>query len=203
MDISDMAQAWSDDDEDENEDGGEGGKEGGATTKYQAQTVSSALNSGMLPTGSRILKQGRKEEGRGKPTRSRFGTLLLQAQEEGGEEGDDAVTRHLMSLGPPQVDLEMQALCLGLFDEDGVELLRAAARYLTRQLASRRHFEVMQAYLSRFLKIYAPLLLEAGSAVRVELDGLREAQRQANRQMKELVQHNLCLLGFFANLKGF
>lgn len=84
-----------------------------------------------------------------------------------------------------------------------MELLKAAARYLTRQLASRRHFEVMQAYLSRFLKIYAPLLLEAGPVVRVELDRLREAQRQANRQMKELVQHNLCLLGFFANLKGF
>lgn len=200
-DMGDMAQAWSD--EDDNKDGGEEGEDGGASTKYQANTVSSALNAGVLPAGSRILNQGIKDEGRGKPTRSRFGTLLLRAEEEGGVEGDDVVTRHLMSLGPPQVDLEMQALCLGIFDDDGMELLKAVVRYLTRQLASRRHFEVMQAYLSRFLKIYAPLLLEAGAAVRVELDGLREAQRKANRQMKELVQHNLCLLGFFANLKGF
>ncbi len=201
MDVNDMAQAWSD--EDDNEDGREEGEEGRPSTNYQAKTVSSALNAGVLPAGSRILKQGRKDEGRGKPTRSRLGTLLLRAEEEGGVEGDDAVTRHLMSLGPPQVDLEMQALCLGMFDDDGMDLLRAVASYLTRQLASRRHFEVIQAYLSRFLKIYAPLLLEAGAVVRVELDGLREAQRKANRQMKELVQHNLCLLGFFANLKGF
>lgn len=107
-----------------------------------------------------------------------------------------------MSLGPPQVDLEMQALCLGNFDEDGLELLRLCAGYLTRTLTSRRYFEVIQAYLSRFLQIYAPVLMEAGSSVRGEVEALRQAQVQVNRQMKGLVQHNLCLLGFFSNLKG-
>lgn len=199
-----MAQAWSDDDDDGEEREEEvDAAAGGAKRKHPAaHTVSSVLNADVLPAGSRILKQRRGKEDRGKPARSKLAALLLQTDGQ-DEETDDAVTRHLMNLGPPQVDLEMQALCLGLFDDDGVDLLKRCAGYLTRQLVSRRHFEVMQAYLSRFLQIYSTMLLEAGPKVRAEVQALREAQTQANRQMKELVQHNLCLLGFFANLKQF
>ena len=199
-----MAQAWSDDDdEDEEKEEEADAAAGGAKRKHPAtHTVSSALNADVLPMGSRILKQRKGKEDRGKPARSKLAALLLQTDGQ-DEKTDDAVTRHLMTLGPPQVDLEMQALCLGLFDDDGVELLKRCAGYLTRQLVSRRHFEVMQAYLSRFLHIYSTMLLEAGPEVRAEVQALREAQTQANHQMKELVQHNLCLLGFFANLKQF
>jgi hypothetical protein len=39
--------------------------------------------------------------------------------------------------------------------------------------------------------------------LRREVSGLREAQAQANKQMKELLQHNACLLGYLSNLHGF
>lgn len=195
VDTSDMAQAWSDDDDKSDDEKQSKG------LSHQGRAVSAALNAGALPAGSRILKRGKKGASRGAPVRSRLGALLLDSQT-GIQEQDNAVTQHLMSLGPPQVDVEMQALCMGNFDEDGMELLRLTASYLTRQLASRRHFEAMQAYLSRFLQIYAPTLLEAGSSMRKVLGSLRDAQKEANEQMKDLVQHNLCLLGFFVNLKG-
>ncbi len=83
-------------------------------------------------------------------------------------------------------------------------LVALGLRYLTSVLRSRRNFELVQAYLARFLRIYSPLLLEdaVAAALRADVQALREAQAEANREMKELVQHNLCLLSFFSNLKG-
>lgn len=198
-----MAQAWSDDDDDDDEAGG--GQDRGYKPQQQPTkgTVSSALNADVLPTGSRILKRKDAAGQKGRPTRSKL-AALLQAGAAGGEAGDETVTRHLASLGPPQVDLEMRALCLGSFDEEGLALLGLGLRYLTRMLRSRRHFEVVQAYLARLLRIYSPLLLEApvAAALRGDVQALREAQAEANRDMRELVQHSLCLVSFFSNLKG-
>lgn len=199
-----MAQAWSDDDDDD--EGTDGEQGGGAKPQQQKPTkgiVSSALNADVLPTGSRILKRKDAAGQKGRPTRSKL-AALLQAGAAGGKAEDETVTRHLASLGPPQVDLEMQVLCLGSFDEEGLALVALGLRYLARMLRSRRHFEVVQAYLARFLRIYSPLLLEApvAAALRGDVQALREAQAEANRDMKELVQHSLCLVSFFSNLKG-
>jgi U3 small nucleolar RNA-associated protein 21 len=204
-----MSQAWSDDDGDGGGGGGGGGKDGsesaqeGKGRQASRGVVSSALNTDVLPMGSRILKRRDAAGQNGRPTRSKMATLL-KAGAAAGEAGDEAVTRHLASLGPPQVDLEMQALCLGSFDEEGLALVALGLRYLARMLRSRRHFEVVQAYLARFLRIYSPLLLEGpvAAALRSDVHALRKAQAEANREMKELVQHNLCLVGFLSNLKG-
>lgn len=167
--------------------------------------VAAALNTSQKPTGgSRILSSGKGKGKKGqrvvaKPSRSRLAQLLMAPSHE--EEGE-AVTEHLLSLSPPQVDLEMQALCLGQEDDDGVQVLARALRYFRGEVRRRRHFEAMQSYLHRFLHIYGPLLLQL-PALRQEVTALKEAQAEANRQVKELIQHNACLLGYLTNLHGF
>lgn len=70
------------------------------------------------------------------------------------------MTEHLLSLAPPQIDLEMQALCLGEGDEEGVGVVRRGLRYFKMEVRRRRHFEAMQSYLHRFLHLYSPLILQ-------------------------------------------
>jgi hypothetical protein len=192
-----MAQVWSDDDEE----GAQPGEEDHVESKAEPRAVVTAARNASLPSsaqgqgGSRILSGGRKRKAPIKPLRSKLAELLVE-----GKRGYKAVTRHLMGLSPPQVDLELQALCLGDFDEEGLELLGAAMRYLASELRGGRNFEAVQAYLSRFLEVHSPVV--AGAAgLRADLQALRDAQERANRQVKDLVQHNLCLLGFFCNMR--
>jgi U3 small nucleolar RNA-associated protein 21 len=177
-----MGQVWSDDDDDD--DGVHGG-----------EVMTSALNAAVLPEGgSRILKH--KRGSMAKPARSQLARDLMDDKPDYAK-----ITARLMRLSPPQIDLEMQALCLGPVDDEGVEILGAAMRWLQHEMAARRNFEVVQAYLNRFLKVYSPVLSEV-SHLRPLVRALATAQRGAHQEVKGLLQHNMCLLGFFANLHG-
>ena len=190
-----MTQVWSDDEEGEEEDGPPTTT---ATGGSSSNIVMSARNSETLPVGgSRIIKGAKGALG--KPARSKLATIITSSIT---ANRPSDITTYLKSLSPPQIDLEMQALCLGSFDDDGLVLLGHTLQYFIHEVEHHRDFEVVQAYLNRFLKIYSAMIMEdpslSGATAR-----LHELEKQANRRVKDLTQQTLCLLNFFANLQGF
>lgn len=66
---------------------------------------------------------------------------------------------------------------------------------------SKKNFEVVQAYLHRFLKHYSDLIMTAPD-LREASKALRDEQEESSRRIKQLVQHSLCLVGYLSNLQS-
>lgn len=60
---------------------------------------------------------------------------------------------------------------------------------------------MVQAYLHRFLKHYSELIMTTPD-LREASKTLRDEQEESSRRIKELVQHNLCLVGYLSNLQS-
>ncbi|CAM9977228.1 unnamed protein product, partial [Hapterophycus canaliculatus] len=126
--------------------------------------------------------------------------------EEEGRQGREkcrfsGVMTYLKTLAPPSVDVEMSLLCQGDWDEDGVRLVGLAIEFLLEELRSKRSFEVVQAYLHRFLKHYADLIMITPD-LREASKALRDEQEESSNRVKQLLQHSLCLVGFLSNLQS-
>ncbi|CAN0289190.1 unnamed protein product, partial [Scytosiphon promiscuus] len=150
--------AWSDDDDEDDEDQQREAGEGGAAAAHRDE-------------GSAF--------GGGGPSRCKLADLLLACEEtagradpmeddseeeEGGGSGREkcrfgGVMAYLKTLAPPSVDVEMSLLCQGDWDEDGIRLIGLAIDFLLEELRSKRSFEVVQAYLHRFLKHYSEIIM--------------------------------------------
>ncbi|CBJ32264.1 similar to WD repeat domain 36 [Ectocarpus siliculosus] len=172
---------------------------------------------------SKILKQIKSSArfGGGGPSRCKLADLLLEGEQgsraaDGMDEEDDeeeeergcqkkhpfgAVMTYLKTLAPPMVDVEMSLLCQGDWDEDGVHLVALAVQFLLGELRSKRNFEVVQAYLHRFLKHYADLIMTTPD-LREASKALRDEQEDSSKRIKQLVQHSLCLVGYLSNLQS-
>ena len=72
--------------------------------------------------------------------------------------------------------------------------------FLARQLRTRCDFEVMQAYLNRFLVIYGDLL-KTRPHLRHDLEGLLSEQQTSWAGLHELMQHSMCLLQFMGGVR--
>ena len=72
--------------------------------------------------------------------------------------------------------------------------------FLHSQLTSRRDFEVMQAYLNRFLVVYGDTIA-LRKPLREQLEQLLQAQKASWGGLQELLQHNMCLLQFMADVR--
>ncbi|KAG5175907.1 hypothetical protein JKP88DRAFT_351333 [Tribonema minus] len=106
-----------------------------------------------------------------------------------------SVMKRLMSPGPSAVDVEMAALCTGAQDAEGVQLLRLTADFLLAELS----FEVVQAYMHRFLKLHAEAIM-ATPELRAAAAALRAEQAASMRVLSALVQENLCLVQFLTDV---
>lgn len=72
---------------------------------------------------------------------------------------------------------------------------------LTCRIRSKKNFEVVQAYLHRFLKHYSDLII-ATPDLRQASKLLRDEQEESSKRIKQLVQHSLCLVGYLSNLQS-
>ena len=71
---------------------------------------------------------------------------------------------------------------------------------LHKQLQARGDFEVMQAYLNRFLVVYGDTIA-LRTPLREQLGRLLLAQKESWGSLQELLQHNMCLLQFMADVR--
>lgn len=102
---------------------------------------------------------------------------------------------------PPTIDVEMASLHRGTEDDStGDELLYLMLRYFKRQLEDGTDFEVTQAYLHRFLAIYANRIQKNArlAATAAEVSAL---QLKASTKFRELINENLCVLKYIGKLQ--
>ncbi|CAM9528326.1 unnamed protein product [Chrysoparadoxa australica] len=182
---------WSDDEHDEGEqeaedegkpDQSEGEEDGVKKRRGAAQHSTSRI----IPSGKR---------GRVAITRSKTADLLRSSS---SDQGFELIMKHLAKLGPPAVDVELSSLCQGEHDEEGLELLEKAMDWLEHEIRSRHSFDVTQAYLHRFITLYASSISKSGT-LRSKADALLQEQKSSSHRLKELVQQNLCLLQYLGN----
>ncbi|KAL3664877.1 hypothetical protein V7S43_010055 [Phytophthora oleae] len=158
------------------------------------------LEDGVAAPTSRIVKT----EGM-VTTRCKLATLLAKAVQE--EEAEDHtvsrfndVAAYMQSLSASAVDVEMSTLCMGDFDEDGKKLLGWFLDFLREEMRTRRDFQVLQAYLNRFLKLHEELLI-ADSALLAQVDALGSVQQQQWQHLQKLLHNNLCLVQYLSKIQ--
>jgi U3 small nucleolar RNA-associated protein 21 len=147
--------------------------------------------------------------------RSHLASLLMQndaSRKNSNEVGFKHVSEYMATLGPSAIDVALSSLCSGSHDlEDGLPLLILASSWLTEACRSRDRFEVINAYVHRFLHLHGPLLVQlqvlsresSETAARpakkiaelsLSVENLRKAQVAAADALREKVQNSLCLI---------
>ncbi|KAL7686337.1 putative small-subunit processome, Utp21, WD40-repeat-containing domain-containing protein [Plasmopara halstedii] len=151
-------------------------------------------------SGSHILKT----EGM-VTTRCKLATLLAKAVEEEQDEDHPSscfkdVAAYMQSLSASAVDVELSTLCMGDFDDDGKKLLGWFLDFLRKEMSGRQNFQVLQAYLNRFLKLHEDLLV-ADPALLAQADALGTIQQQQWQHLQKLLHNNLCLVQYLSKIQ--
>ncbi|DBA00249.1 TPA: hypothetical protein N0F65_007893, partial [Lagenidium giganteum] len=189
-----------DDDEDWGDDDGEGDDmDDEDDGKPKAGSVAPSKE------GSRILKSVGMVT-----TRCKLATLLVEASEQPTIALDasvplqrtrfHAVSAYLQTLSASAVDVEMSTICMGDFDEEGKALLGLFLTFLEEEMRTRRNFQVLQAYLNRFLKLHEQLLVQ-DAALLQQVDELCALQQQQWDHLQKLLRNNLCLVQYFSKIQ--
>lgn len=97
------------------------------------------------------------------------------------------------------MDVQLRSLCTGKDDLRGLELLECMISWLTQELVGGKDFEVLQAYLHRFLFIYEDMLLGVPH-LRDRMQALCSAQDHCSRRFRDMIQSNLCVLKVMAQI---
>ena len=136
----------------------------------------------------------------------------------------EPVTIFLSKMGPSAIDIAFSSLCHGMHDlDEGLPLLHLASQWLLDECQSQNNFEVINAYLHRFLHLHASTIVGIDSSwqngknaselindnevtknTRVQLleliKNLKAAHRKATEGMKNKLQESLCLLKHFSRI---
>ena len=151
--------------------------------------------------------------------RSHLATLLVKCYEDKAN-NYDAATEYFASLGPSAIDVALSTLCQGMHDlEEGLHLVHLASLWLLQAVEKRQNYEVVNAYLHRFLMLHAIVIAGIGEQPtegdtleyrsganedRIELldtiAKLRKAQQEADEKLRGKMQHTLCLLRHFSRM---
>ncbi|CAI5717329.1 unnamed protein product [Peronospora effusa] len=172
--IGDDDEAWGDDDEEDEAD-------------------MTALSSRIVKTEGMVT------------SRCKLATLLAKAvQEEKFEDHTGSrfneVAAYIQSLSASGVDVEVSTLCMGDFDEEGKKLLGFFLEFLHEEMRTRRDFQVLQAYLNRFLKLHEELLV-AEPTLLAQVDELGAVQQQQWQHLQKLLHNNLCLVQYLSKIQ--
>lgn len=136
-----------------------------------------------------------EDEGTANPStkRSRRANLPL-------DEAFLAVSDHLASLSATVVDAEIRSLCIGPEDNDGVQLLVTLLKYLIREHARRRRFDLTQAHTNLILKVYQDIFgyeTVLHSEMPALLDTLARIQKYQARKLQAILDRGLCMISTF------
>ena len=113
---------------------------------------------------------------------------------------DSSASRYLESLSPSSIDAELSTLATHGAGGLGQEQLGLFLDFLIDRLKTRSHFELIQAYLHRFLQLHSSALL-ALPALLPKLMSLRALQASSWSSLEQSLQQNQCLLAFFSQLQ--
>ena len=104
-----------------------------------------------------------------------------------------------MSVPPSAIDVEFRSLCTHEDDEEGMELLHLMLVSLTNNMKTGQHFEVLQAYLHRFLLIYTDYIMKTPQLTE-QLLLLKAVHSLYAEKFRHVIQSNLCLLKILSQM---
>lgn len=139
---------------------------------------------------SRIMKMDRQS------TVSKFTSHLRQASETGDFE---AFITHLKTLSPAAADIEIRSLSSPITsldsDSDACNELVAFVRALSAVCASRRDFELGQAWMAVFLKVHSDVVVE-DLELREQVREWRDRMAEEKERVEMLAQYCGGMVGF-------
>ena len=191
-DFNHMMSAWSDDGDEDNFGALEDAD--GAEEESMASLIPDSRNQ----STSRIIRR-RTELPRCQLVAYIEMSLPGVGAEAGTAYAESPVVGYLKSIGPPAVDAEMRALCRDAQDELGVQLLGRVLAWLLEDFKTCENFEILQAYLYRFLFIYSEVILECPQLLS-RLQKIKVLHEASCRKFRHLVQSNLCVLKMMAQI---
>lgn len=127
------------------------------------------------------------------------GVIESHFERELDEYAESPILAHLMKLSPSAVDVEMRSLCMNDVDTEGLSFLRAMILMFTSELQSRRNFEVLEAYLNRFLTIHNEILGKEMTLTN-DVTSLKSTHDLASNKFRHILERNVCILKVFAQL---
>jgi len=120
--------------------------------------------------------------------RSELASLLERCS---STENFQAVTDHLAAMGPSAIDVEFSSLCHGMHDLDvGLNLLHLCSLWLLESCKSRKNYEVINAYMHRFLHIHSTTIAGIDASTQVDKAKLQE-QGQNEREIDSMIRKEL------------
>lgn len=145
---------------------------------------------------SRISKM--HDAGHIEAAESRFSALLQSGQRTGDFE---PFIEHLKSLTPAKADLEIRSLNPRV--QEGRSELSTFIAALTSRLELKRDFELVNAWMSVFLRIHADTVVQCSEQMAGEHSSLRDAlvlwsqkQEQEGKRLSRLVGYSRGVAGF-------
>jgi U3 small nucleolar RNA-associated protein 21 len=107
---------------------------------------------------------------------------------------DTDFLEHLKSLGPSAADLELRSLSMGFGDDESNELLHFI-RALTSRLIARRDYELIQAWMTVFLRLHFDLVM-ANESLLAALGEWKQHQGKERERLDDLVGYCGGVVGF-------
>ncbi|KAL0589873.1 hypothetical protein ABG067_002098 [Albugo candida] len=159
------------------------------TASTDKETISGQQEEGFSST-SRILKSSKLIS-----SRCKLAVLLEDSAYDAHK-----VLAYLQALSASSVDVELSTLCLGEFDADGKELLSKFLDFLQEMLATHQHFQLLQVYLNRFLKIYEQIFIN-DEALLKQVVHVGMLQQKQWSHLQEQLQHTLCLVKYLSKIQ--
>jgi len=109
------------------------------------------------------------------------------------------ILQFLMTLSPSAVDVEIQSLCLHSEDSEGILYIRAMINMFVNELETRNNFQVLEAYLNRFLCIHSDVLIEKMEGLS-DVFKLNSIHSLVSNKFRHILERNVCILKIFAKL---
>lgn len=145
-------------------------------------------------------------------SRSELVSILLQCHENKTNDKTNyqPVTKFLLSLGGPSaIDLALSSLCYGTHDiENGpaLQYLNITMQYFIEAIQSKEDYEVINAYLHRFLYLHGSTIMnqllhcEGEERLVLSMKELRKEHCISSKKLYEKCQYTLCLLRHFLQM---
>ncbi|OQR91426.1 hypothetical protein THRCLA_09001 [Thraustotheca clavata] len=143
-------------------------------------------------------------------SRSKLAMLLIEASSNkqpqlendsvNGNGQYSTVVAYLQNLSASGVDVELSTLCMGDFDNEGKEHLGYFLDCMLEMLDQRIHFQVVQVYLNRFLKVHEDILVSDQDLLEY-VGNVAAKQQEVWEHLQNLLHNNLCLVQYFSKMQ--
>jgi U3 small nucleolar RNA-associated protein 21 len=110
---------------------------------------------------------------------------------------DTSLLEDLKKMGPSAIDMEMRSL--GVEMGGSVELMQNFLQFILYLFSTKKHFEIVNAYLALFIKLHASAIADEDDLVEV-LEKVKEAQSLAWTHLETMFNKNLCLISYLKSV---